>query len=381
MVEGLSFVSLENVSASEFSHFVQSSTHHAPRRPWDDFMSVDGSQYAESRGTASHDAMSEDQDEMGESSMDLLARTPPKPPSKKHRRSTPVSSAKTKKQDTDSNEERDLVWRQMMSDGRGAQAPSLFHIHHFLSLCETPAHVDMSFIGLQRMKSLGIATTTETMSLFVKACCRVGEPSKALDAFMDPRKHHVGIPSLKGLHYLMINFAIRGDLESMFRSVESAQSCGLKPNSRTYHISIRACVDRGFIRESVDLLNRALSENLTIERGTFNVVMNGCRVHSMPDDVLQIYDRFVASQLPENVSTLALVAEAHMLKDNLEGTIEILARLVEHFDIPDDLGERVVSFLEKSDQKRVKSLGRTIVESAKRGRVELPISLRVLLCA
>eukprot|EP01028_Stygiella_incarcerata_P001256 TRINITY_DN1203_c0_g1_i2.p1 TRINITY_DN1203_c0_g1~~TRINITY_DN1203_c0_g1_i2.p1 ORF type:complete len:270 (-),score=53.20 TRINITY_DN1203_c0_g1_i2:424-1233(-) len=269
----------------------------------------------------------------------------------------------------------------MMSDGRGAQAPSLFHIHHFLSLCETPAHVDMSFIGLQRMKSLGIATTTETMSLFVKACCRVGEPSKALDAFMDPRKHHVGIPSLKGLHYLMINFAIRGDLESMFRSVESAQSCGLKPNSRTYHISIRACVDRGFIRESVDLLNRALSENLTIERGTFNVVMNGCRVHSMPDDVLQIYDRFVASQLPENVSTLALVAEAHMLKDNLEGTIEILARLVEHFDIPDDLGERVVSFLEKSDQKRVKSLGRTIVESAKRGRVELPISLRVLLCA
>jgi pentatricopeptide repeat protein len=190
----------------------------------------------------------------------------------------------------------------------------------------------------------------------------------------------------------MINFAINGDLPSLFKTLETLRVSGLDPNSRTYHIIIRACVDNGDVFHAVQLLLDAKENRISLERGTYNVCMNGIikelrevsaeRDREEKGRCLEQVKRLMDDAFIEpNGSTLALMVEGYMLLADTGRAMETLAELISllHGGVSDDLAEAVVSYCERADAAEVRTFGQRVLDAAERNDVALPASMRTAL--
>lgn len=273
-----------------------------------------------------------------------------------------------------------------------AGRPTLYHLHKLLHLCATERDVDLAFRVIQKFRDAAIPTTTETLSLLIKACCRAHAPHRGLDAVLRHRVLGTGTPSLKGLHYLMINFAINGDLPSLFKTLETLRGSGLEPNSRTYHIIIRACVDNGDVFHAVELLLDAKENRISLERGTYNVCMNGIikELRELPGDgareekgrcLEEVKKLMDCAFIEPNGSTLALMVEGYMLLSDTAHAMDTLAELIGllHGGVSDELAEAVVSYCERADAAEIRTCGQKVLEAAEKNGVALPASMRTAL--
>ncbi|KAF0852803.1 mitochondrial pentatricopeptide repeat (PPR) protein [Andalucia godoyi] len=201
-----------------------------------------------------------------------------------------------------------------------------------------------------------VTMTTETLSLLIKACCRADMPDTALSAIRHAQDLCLGSPSLKGVHYLMVYYAIRKDLSALRSMLDSLQGeWHLSPTARTYHILVRAHADAGELMEAVGLLKQALSSSTSprghedvavaftvnasapvpalapvpvlaprLERGTFNVVMNAARRVGDAGCVLCVFDWMNTAGVAPNAATLWFVLEALILRGDAAGVVRTL---------------------------------------------------------
>lgn len=130
--------------------------------------------------------------------------------------------------------------------------------------------------------------------LYVKACCRVGEPLQALTGFLDPSMR-VGLWSnATAWNYLMIkldNAMIdpseilgekieEGEEEEVEKkpavmvAFEEMQRLGVKPNSQTYHVVIRALLLAGD-KSGVEAMTARANAEGQLQQSTSSMASEG----------------------------------------------------------------------------------------------------------
>mmetsp|Transcript_40600 Transcript_40600/g.52290 ORF Transcript_40600/g.52290 Transcript_40600/m.52290 type:complete len:324 (-) Transcript_40600:252-1223(-) len=167
------------------------------------------------------------------------------------------------------------IYDRMLVIGHHRNKLSRVALHYLLRACHQPGDLDIARDALKLYQGKAIEITEETSLLYVKACCRIGEPLEALKGFLDSTMR-VGLWSnATAWNYLMIKldnkmidpkeFMKSSSLEkktiseenhqeeesneeedtlekksAVLLAFEEMQRIGVKPNGQTYHIVIRA---------------------------------------------------------------------------------------------------------------------------------------------
>lgn len=202
---------------------------------------------------------------------------------------------------------------------------SVSWLNRLFSKCASELDFLKGLEQFETFQSRRIETTPETGTLLIKAACRAGVPEKALELLCDVRDVRLW-PTLGGIHYLMINFSIKKDTESVLRTFEATRERHLKPNVRTYHILIRECVDTQRVDDALRLADDCKASGIAPNRVMFNILMNGCRKANKPNDLLKLRAEMDSMELELNDTTVKFTVLAHlMLSDNARAADEFLA--------------------------------------------------------
>lgn len=165
-----------------------------------------------------------------------------------------------------------------------------------------------------------LSTTPETGTLLLKAACRAEIPEQALAMLKD---FNIRIfPTLGGIHYLMINFSIRNDTKRVLETFEVCKLRKLNPNSRTYHIIIRECVDNNLIEEALEAAEECKMNNIIPNRVTYNILMNGLRKVNRAEDMVALRKQMDENKIEINDTTVKFTSLAYTMLGSIPKAIE-----------------------------------------------------------
>lgn len=188
-------------------------------------------------------------------------------------------------------------------------------LNRMLSKCKTKEEFDQALETYNLYQKKIVNTTPETGTLLIKAACRAGIPEVALSLLKDVSEVKIW-PTLGGIHYLMINFSLKNDTNSVMETYEVTKSRNLKPTQRTFHIIIRECVDHDLIEQAMKFAEEAKNMEIIPNRVTYNILMNGCRKFKRAEDILSLREQMNKHQIEINDTTVKFTVLAHlMLKD------------------------------------------------------------------
>jgi len=248
-------------------------------------------------------------------------------------------------------------------------APRVSWLNRMLTKCTTPEDFDRAAELLRLYKTKQVKMSSETGTLFIKAACRAGSQEKALRLLnMDAYKI---VPTLGGMHYLMISFSLNQQTSSVLQTFETIKNLVLKPNARTYHILIRECVDKGLIERALEYADHCRQSGMVPNRVTYNILMNGCRKLNLPERMLQFRNEMTAHGIEINDSTCKFVAIAHMMTGDLEAAVRAF---LEYPEREAKLNEYCNKFLEVASEGQ-KDLVIQLFTALKERGVHLPAKI------
>jgi pentatricopeptide repeat protein len=131
-------------------------------------------------------------------------------------------------------------FRQFYAEGRDIKRQ---RAHDIMLRCEKKGD---SKIAIEMIRALekGTKTSGESLSLFVKACCRSGEGETALN-LLENRKANGDIPQrtpAAAYNWLMVHFSANGDLTKVNATYRAMVEAGHEPNSKAADIMVTALV-------------------------------------------------------------------------------------------------------------------------------------------
>jgi len=154
----------------------------------------------------------------------------------------------------------------------------------------------------------------------IKAACRAGVPEDALQLLSNGEKVNLS-PSLGGIHYLMINFSLKGNTEGVLAAFALCKKLPQPPNTRTYHILIRECIDNNLLDEAMNFATSAKEQNITLNRVTYNTLMNGLRKRGQAQKILDLKQEMDQFSVEINETTIKFVSLAHIMLGETEKAI------------------------------------------------------------
>jgi len=190
-----------------------------------------------------------------------------------------------------------------------------------LTKCSTRNDWDKSIEVFQKFQARVIEVTSETGTLLIKAACRANVPEEALQLLQNLRDVRLW-PTIAGIHYLMINFSLKKNTKGVLDSFEVSKLRKLEPNTRTFHILIRECVDNSLIKEAIDFANQAKQKNIPLNRVTYNILMNGYRKTDNPEGILKLRSEMNSNKIDINDTTVKFTTLAYMMLNQQENAIE-----------------------------------------------------------
>jgi pentatricopeptide repeat protein len=193
-------------------------------------------------------------------------------------------------------------------------------LNRLLAKCSTAEDFEKGLEVYRVYQGRGVELPAETGTLLLKAGCRAEIPSRVLQLLKN--KELEIIPTLGGIHYLMINFSLKNDSKSVMESFQVAQDLNLKPNQRSYHILIRECVDHDLIDEALNFAAQCKTAKIVPNRVTYNILMNGCRKANKPQAILQLRDEMNQHGIEINDTTVKFTALAHMMLGDVPQAVE-----------------------------------------------------------
>eukprot|EP00033_Pygsuia_biforma_P000835 GCRY01000971.1.p1 GENE.GCRY01000971.1~~GCRY01000971.1.p1 ORF type:complete len:430 (+),score=72.98 GCRY01000971.1:91-1380(+) len=213
---------------------------------------------------------------------------------------------------------------------------SLASFHTLLLNSKEESDVPLVLKAAKIFQKHSVPTTDETSSLFVKAICRCGGAVKCFSAMMNPEVFGI-TPTRKCFQFLMVKLSLERNVDLVLKAFEVMKSKGIDPSPQSYHVVIRACVDNDRVETAHSFLSQCENEGITVERGTYNVVMNGFMSKQDSSQVLAIYKHMLSREVLPNSGTLMLVTRAFLHQDNVDLALRSFADLVEmHQDLIHD---------------------------------------------
>jgi len=194
-------------------------------------------------------------------------------------------------------------------------------LNRLLAKCITPADFNKAVEVYQAYQSRMIDPTAETGTLLIKAACRANIPEKALLLLQNVQRLRI-FPTLGGIHYLMINFSLIKNTQSVLDTFQVAKARKIKPNTRTYHILIRECVDNNLIDEAMKFAQECSQANLILNRVAFNILMNGLRKNNRPTEMLQLRQQMNQHNLESNDTTVKFTSLAYMMLGDTQSAVQ-----------------------------------------------------------
>eukprot|EP01116_Phalansterium_solitarium_P012677 TRINITY_DN2917_c0_g1_i1.p1 TRINITY_DN2917_c0_g1~~TRINITY_DN2917_c0_g1_i1.p1 ORF type:complete len:510 (-),score=67.46 TRINITY_DN2917_c0_g1_i1:269-1798(-) len=189
---------------------------------------------------------------------------------------------------------------------------SLTWLNRMFAKCATVVDFAKGLEMFHLCQKYNIETTPETGTLLIKAACRAGVPEKALKLLRNMREVRFW-PTLGGIHYLMINFSLKKDTESVLSTFEATRERHLKPNVRTYHILIRECVDNQQIEQALQFAADCKAHSISPNRVMYNILMNGCRKANKPSEILALRAEMDSQSIELNDTTVKFTILAYLM--------------------------------------------------------------------
>ncbi len=239
-----------------------------------------------------------------------------------------------------------------------------------IARCNTKEDFEKALEIFKLFQDKAILTDSETATLLVKAACRANVPERIIELMKDV--DHIRLwPTMGGIHYLMINFALQKNPEAVFEAYKAAQERKLEPNSRTYHILIRECIDLGRVEQALTYAKECEAAGIIPHRVTFNILMNGCRKFNKPEQILELRQLMKNHSIETNYTTCKFTAIAYMM---LKQEDKAVAAFLEYPELETKRGEYFQKVLEVDDENQKKMVLDLFRVLQKKG-IEIPAEI------
>jgi len=185
-------------------------------------------------------------------------------------------------------------------------------LNRMLSKCNNAEEFNQAFDLYKMFQQKGLETTPETATLLIKAACRAEIPATALQLLKNTTDTSIS-PTLGGIHYLMINFSLKKDTQSVMEAYQITKHLQLAPTTRTFHILIRECVDNDLITEAMEFAQECKKMEIVPNRVTYNILMNGLRKYNKGAEILELRQQMNEHKIEINDTTVKFTVLAHMM--------------------------------------------------------------------
>ncbi len=247
-------------------------------------------------------------------------------------------------------------------------------LHRMLSRCNTEEDFEKALDLFKVFQDKAILTDSETGTLLIKAACRANVPERIIELMKDVDRIRLW-PTIGGIHYLMINFALKKNPEAVFEAYKAAQDRKLEANARTYHILIRECIDLGRVEEALGFAKECEAAAIVPHRVTFNILMNGCRKFNKPEQILELRQLMKNHDIGTNYTTCKFTAIAYMMLKQDDKAVDAF---MEYPEISSNRAEYFQKVLEVDDENQKKLVLDLFRVLQKKG-VEIPEEVAKLL--
>jgi len=194
--------------------------------------------------------------------------------------------------------------------------------HRMLSKVESKVDFERAKAIWNQYVQNNIPITPETSTLIIKAACKGGVPTDGLEVLAALADHKIYWPSTPGIHHLMINLSLNKDTVSVIKAYQLLKKKGIPLCAKTFHIVIRECIDKELIEEAFMFADEAQEMNIELGRVSYNILMNGCRTHNMPERIIELRKKMDAAGVEINDSTIKFTALAHVMMNNNKEAVE-----------------------------------------------------------
>eukprot|EP00033_Pygsuia_biforma_P002542 GCRY01002813.1.p1 GENE.GCRY01002813.1~~GCRY01002813.1.p1 ORF type:complete len:426 (+),score=87.64 GCRY01002813.1:131-1408(+) len=205
---------------------------------------------------------------------------------------------------------------------------NLQHLHKILVKCNTPEDMEHAFRAVRLFRFLCIPTTDETCSLFVKASCRCKVPEKGLAAMATPALYGLS-PSRKSYHFMMVRLSVEKNLNAVFTAFNLMEKIGMEITNQTFHVVIRACCDNDFVDGAEHFLSLCERAGHSVERGTYNVVMNAMMKANRASRLLKLFGHMLARGVAPNEGSFLLCTRAHLHLGDIDQALRTFEDLIQ----------------------------------------------------
>lgn len=254
-------------------------------------------------------------------------------------------------------------------------APRVSFFNKLLVRCATSEEFNQCLKVLDELLRRCVELTPETGTLLIKAACRAGVSEKALALLKDVDNIRVW-PTLGGIHYLMINFALKKDNKALFETLEVAKKRDLHPTTKTFHILIRECVDNGLIDEAMKVMDECFAAGLQPNRTSYNILMNGLRKLGKSKEMLSLRAKMDAHNVEINDTTVKFTTLAYMMERDPVHALQEFNKFPELTSRMEELCEKFFEITAEANESQKKVVVDLFDAIVKQGHPVLPASVQ-----
>jgi hypothetical protein len=207
-------------------------------------------------------------------------------------------------------------------------------LHRILQECRSPYDIDRVLDVVVSMVSRNVSFSEETVSLFVKACCRSDAVQRVLAVFGKPGIYRMR-PTRKAAHYTMVKLSLDHNLSGVEQMWQTMEHYGIPITAQTYHVMVRACCDNDNLNQALFYYERSIGQDVKLERGTYNILMKACYDEGSVERLklmFMLYHQMIGSEIDPNEGTLMLLAQGYVKSGDLEDSLAALCALVKNGD-------------------------------------------------